>query len=124
MAIENFVLSRKLITKEKRDDLLLTKQNGTTMKTKLTHDRLNAVMAPGENMKKNTTSSPAEIPRIGKSRWSRIAPHSPVSKEKFRQLSKIGLAPQPERMGIRCTFYDNAELHRWLADPINYRAGE
>jgi hypothetical protein len=24
-------------------------------------------------------------------------------------------------MGIRCTFYDNAEIHRWLADPVNYR---
>lgn len=73
---------------------------------------------------KKISNSPDTIPKLGKSRWSKIAKFSPFSKEKFRQLSKAGKAPQPERMGVRCTFYDNAELHRWLADPINYRAGE
>ena len=62
------------------------------------------------------------LPATGKSRWSKIKKFSPVSKEKFRQLSKEGRAPQPERMGIRCTYFDNQELHKWLADPINYRA--
>lgn len=65
---------------------------------------------------------PATLPAIGKSRFKNFAPFSPVSREKFRQLSLEGRAPQPERLGIRCTYYDNAELHKWLADPINYRA--
>ena len=65
---------------------------------------------------------PDALPATGKSRWSKIKKFSPVSKEKFRQLSKEGRAPQPERMGIRCTYFDNQELHKWLADPINYRA--
>lgn len=65
--------------------------------------------------------TPETLPAIGKSRYSQFKKFNPVSKEKFRQLSKAGLAPQPERMGTRCTFYDNKELHRWLADPINYR---
>lgn len=67
---------------------------------------------------------PETLPATGKSRFSQFKKFIPVSKEKFRQLSKAGRAPQPERMGIRCTFYSNAELHRWLADPINYRVGE
>lgn len=67
---------------------------------------------------------PETLPATGKSRFSQFKKFIPVSKEKFRQLSKAGRAPQPERMGIRCTFYDNGELHKWLADPINYRAEE
>lgn len=73
---------------------------------------------------KEKQATPATLPLTGKSRWSRIAKFSPVSRETFRKLSKEGKAPKPERMGVRCTFFDNAELHRWLADPINYRAGE
>lgn len=65
---------------------------------------------------------PAVLPMTGKSRWSKIKHFAPVSREKFRQLSKEGRAPQPERMGIRITYYDNQELLKWLADPVNYRA--
>lgn len=65
---------------------------------------------------------PETLPATGKSRFSQFKKFIPVSKEKFRLLSKAGRAPQPERMGMRCTFYDNGELHRWLADPVNYRA--
>lgn len=67
--------------------------------------------------------SPEVLPLSGKSRWSRIARFSPVSRETFRKLSLEGKAPQPERMGIRCTYYDNQELHKWLDDPVNYRIG-
>jgi prophage regulatory protein len=66
--------------------------------------------------------TPTTLPAIGKSRWSVIAQFSPVSKEKFRQLYLEGKAPAPERMGIRCTYFDNSELHRWLADPLSYVA--
>ncbi len=66
--------------------------------------------------------TPETLPATGKSRFSQFKKFIPVSREKFRQLAKEGKAPQPERMGIRCTFYDNGELHKWLSDPINYRA--
>ena len=65
--------------------------------------------------------TPAVLPYSGKSRWSKIAKFSPVCRETFRKLVKEGRAPQPERLGIRCTYYDNAELHRWLANPAAYR---
>ncbi len=72
--------------------------------------------------KKQQTQEPAILPQTGKSRWSQAKKFLPVSREKFRQLSKAGRAPQPERLGVRCTFYDNSELHRWLKDPVGYRA--
>lgn len=72
--------------------------------------------------KKKQQTEPATLPLTGKSRFSQFKQFIPVSREKFRQLSKAGKAPQPERLGIRCTFYDNQELHRWLHDPVNYRA--
>lgn len=76
------------------------------------------------NAKEAQQAVPATLPLTGKSRFSQFKKFIPISREKFRQLSKQGKAPQPERMGIRCTFYDNSELHRWLADPISYRVGE
>lgn len=71
--------------------------------------------------KQKQQPQPETLPATGKSRWSQAKKFIPVSREKFRQLSKEGKAPRPERLGIRCTFYDNQELHRWLADPLNYR---
>lgn len=74
------------------------------------------------NTNKQRLPTPEALPATGKSRFSQFKKFSPVSREKFRQLSLAGCAPRPERMGIRCTFYDNQELHKWLADPVNYKA--
>jgi len=72
-------------------------------------------------IKETQQPAPAILPLTGKSRFSAIKKFLPFSREKFRQLSKQGRAPQPERMGVRCTFYDNQELHRWLSDSVNYK---
>ncbi len=64
--------------------------------------------------------APPVLPLTGKSRWSKIKQFSPGSHETFRKRSKAGKAPQPERLGIRCTYYDNQEIHKWLADPAKY----
>ena len=64
------------------------------------------------------------IPPTGKSRWSQIKPFIPVSMEKFRLLSNEGLAPPRIKIGERIAMYDNAELHRWLAEPAGYRASD
>lgn len=66
--------------------------------------------------------TPETLPADGMSRFSQFKPFCPISKERFRQLAKEGRAPQPIRLGLRCTMYPNRELHRWLADPVNYRA--
>ncbi len=62
------------------------------------------------------------LPAIGKSRWKQMQHLIPVCRETWRQLSLSGRAPQPVRLSARCTMYDNREVHRWLADPVNYQA--
>ena len=70
----------------------------------------------------STTQESITLPIIGMSRWSQIKSFIPFSKEKFRQLSLAKKAPQPIRMGIRCSFYRNEDIHRFLNDPLNYSA--
>lgn len=62
------------------------------------------------------------LPADGMSRWRQIAPFSPVSREKFRQLVIAGKAPPAIRLSERCTCYSNRELHKFFADPLNYVA--
>lgn len=64
---------------------------------------------------------PDVIPMDGMSRWSDIKNKIPVSRERWRQLSNEGKAPPVLRMGIRCSFQSNREIHRWLSDPLNYK---
>jgi prophage regulatory protein len=63
----------------------------------------------------------AQLPLDGLSRWSQIAPFSPFCRERFRQLVKIGKAPQPIRFSERLTCYSNKELHKFFADPLAYQ---
>ncbi len=55
------------------------------------------------------------------SRWKELEPFCPFSREKFRQLVLAGKAPPAHRLSERCTAYQNRELHRFFADPVNYR---
>jgi predicted DNA-binding transcriptional regulator AlpA len=73
---------------------------------------------------KNDLPRPKVLPHDGCSRWSQFAEFSPVCRETFRRLSLKGNAPKPIRMGIRCTFYQNRELHKFLADPLNYEVAK
>jgi hypothetical protein len=60
------------------------------------------------------------LPLDGMSRWKQFQQFSPFSREKYRQLSIAGKAPQPIKLSQRCTCYSNRELHRFFADPLNY----
>jgi len=62
-----------------------------------------------------------QLPVNGLSRWSVLKNFIPFSKEKFRQLQMQSKAPQPIRMGIRCTFYKNEEIHQFLNNPLDYK---
>jgi hypothetical protein len=73
---------------------------------------------------KDETLFSRNLPEDGMSRFSQFKRFLPFSKEKFRQLCKLGKAPIPIRMGVRCTFYRNQELHRFLSDPLNYHADQ
>lgn len=72
---------------------------------------------------KNPTQEVQVLPKIGMSRFNQFKRYLPLSREKFRQLSKVGKAPQPIRMGSRLTMYSNEELHRFLANPLAYDMG-
>ena len=61
------------------------------------------------------------LPVDGMSRWSQIKPFSPFSRETFRKMVVAGKAPQPIRMGMRCTFWKNSELHEFFQNPLGYR---
>jgi prophage regulatory protein len=69
---------------------------------------------------KNLIQERETLPTIGMSRFSQFKKFLPLSREKFRQLSKVGKAPQGIRMGSRLTMYSNEELHRFLANPLMY----
>ncbi len=74
----------------------------------------------------NTTSRQKleRLPFDGMSRWSQCKKFMPISREKWRQLIRDGKAPQPIRLGIRCTMWRNADLHDFLADPAGYKIHE
>jgi predicted DNA-binding transcriptional regulator AlpA len=72
----------------------------------------------------NKQVEPEVLPLSGMSRFSQFKKFLPLSREKFRQLSRQGKAPQPIRMGVRLTMYSNKELHRFLADPLDYKCHE
>ncbi|AMR77269.1 helix-turn-helix transcriptional regulator [Cupriavidus nantongensis] len=74
--------------------------------------------------KKDQSQTPTILPKDGVSRFGQIAPFIPFSRETWRKLVQAGKAPQPIKMGDRCTVYRNAEVHAWLADPVNYRAAQ
>lgn len=65
---------------------------------------------------------PLDLPQVGRSRWRQLQPLLGISREKWRQLCMDGKAPKPTRLGERCTVWDNREVHRWIADPLNYQA--
>lgn len=69
---------------------------------------------------KNFSQEAETLPTIGMSRFSQFKRFLPLSREKFRQLSKAGKAPQAIRMGSRLTMYSNEDLHRFLANPLEY----
>jgi prophage regulatory protein len=68
----------------------------------------------------HNNASSSSLPHEGMSRWQQLRDFIPVSREKWRQLVLNRRAPQPIRLSMRCTMYSNAEIHRWLADPLGY----
>lgn len=64
------------------------------------------------------------LPMVGMSRWAELSKFIGISRETWRQLVLAGRAPAPVRLSERCSLYPNAQIHAWLADPVNYRQAE
>ena len=68
------------------------------------------------------TQERTTLPKDGMSRFKQFPTFLPVSRETWRKLVRDKRAPQPVRMGVRCTMWKNEQLHEFLNDPLNYRA--
>lgn len=64
------------------------------------------------------------LPTIGMCRWDTLSRFVPISRESWRKLVNAGKAPKPVKLSERCTMYSNAEVHRWLRDPVRYSADD
>ncbi|OXI85609.1 hypothetical protein CFB50_13215 [Burkholderia sp. AU33423] len=73
---------------------------------------------------KNTATlpSPTALPLDGLSRWESLRSSIQLSRETVRQREREGRFPPSIRLTQRCTVWSNREIHRYLADPLNYRA--
>lgn len=78
-------------------------------------------MTQSQYKQRDRVSQFVALPAVGMSRWDTLRHFVPISRESWRKLVKAGKAPKPVRLSERCTMYSNAEVHRWLADPANYR---
>ncbi|MEX3941608.1 helix-turn-helix transcriptional regulator [Paraburkholderia sp. BR10937] len=62
------------------------------------------------------------IPLDGFSRWRDLSPFIPLVRESVRVRELAGRFPKRVQLGsARCVAWPNREIHRWLADPANYR---
>ncbi|MFL9893750.1 helix-turn-helix transcriptional regulator [Paraburkholderia sp. RL17-381-BIF-C] len=64
----------------------------------------------------------ATLPVDGLSRWEQIKVFVPLCRETIRQRELAGRFPKRQQLTQRCAVWQNREIHRWLADPLNYRA--
>jgi predicted DNA-binding transcriptional regulator AlpA len=64
----------------------------------------------------------ATLPLDGLSRWNDLKKFIPFSRETLRQREREGKFPRRQHLTKRCAAWPNRELHRWFADPLNYRA--
>lgn len=67
--------------------------------------------------------TPQGLPLDGYSRWADLSRLVPLSRESIRLRENAGRFPRRVQLGSqRCIAWPNREIHRWLADPSNYRA--
>ncbi|MGF6792410.1 helix-turn-helix transcriptional regulator [Paraburkholderia sp. 35.1] len=67
-------------------------------------------------------SLPESLPLDGYSRWQNLRGFVPFSRETLRKRELEGKFPRRIHLTQRCAAWSNRELHRWFADPANYRA--
>ncbi|KAK43624.1 AlpA family transcriptional regulator [Caballeronia jiangsuensis] len=70
-----------------------------------------------------TTSKEVTLPRDGLSRWEQLKTFVPLSRESIRKRELAGTFPRRQHLTKRCAVWSNHEIHQWLEDPVNYRAG-
>lgn len=64
------------------------------------------------------------LPSVGMSRWEQLRHFIPLSRESWRKLVNARRAPMAHKLSARCTMYANVDVHRWLANPAEFRLEE
>ncbi|MGF6777831.1 helix-turn-helix transcriptional regulator [Paraburkholderia sp. GAS334] len=64
----------------------------------------------------------ALLPLDGYTRWNDLKRLVPLCRESIRQRELEGRFPRRIHLSQRCAVWSNRELHKWLADPVGYRA--
>lgn len=72
--------------------------------------------------KQTSTAEGIALPIDGLSRWKDLQHFIPMSRESVRQREMQGKFPRRQYLTKRCAVWSNREIHRWFADPLNYRA--
>lgn len=62
------------------------------------------------------------FPEIGFSRWADLKPYVRFSREYVRLKELEGRFPRGVRASKTLVLWSNAEVRKWLADPMGYRA--
>lgn len=70
----------------------------------------------------HSLTPPETLAQDGYSRWAAVEKRIGFSREWVRQREKEGRFPKRVHLSQRCVVWPNREIHRWLADPVNYRA--
>ncbi|WP_081057555.1 MULTISPECIES: helix-turn-helix transcriptional regulator [Burkholderia cepacia complex] len=82
-----------------------------------------AKTASAQSSVPSLTPAPQALPLDGYSRWQNLRQFVPLSREAIRLREIAGRFPRRVQLGSqRCIAWPNREIHRWLADPTNYRA--
>ncbi|WP_082728957.1 helix-turn-helix transcriptional regulator [Burkholderia sp. LA-2-3-30-S1-D2] len=68
--------------------------------------------------------APDTLPLDGLSKWRDLRGPIRLSRETVRKREQEGKFPRSIRLSQRCTVWKNREIHRYLADPLNYRADD
>ena len=68
------------------------------------------------------STPPNSLPPDGITRWVELKKLIQCSREWVRLREKEGRFPKRLRLTERCVAWPNRELHRYFADPVNYRA--
>lgn len=70
------------------------------------------------------THQPLPLASEGLYRWTEFSDRLPVSRETWRLRVLAKTAPEPLRIGQRCTVWRGADILKWLADPNGYDAAD
>ncbi|CAG9208511.1 helix-turn-helix transcriptional regulator [Burkholderia gladioli] len=92
------------------------------MELKAAEDGRASVSAPSPSATHGLLPNLDAFPTIGYSRWRDLAPFVRFSREWVRLQEAAGRFPRGTRASTTLVVWPNAEIKRWLADPLNYRA--